>query len=387
MALGIVYNFRHLTERKFTVLLTMGGITLVVAVYLLTMMLAEGIKTTLRSSGTPGNYVILRTGAQNEIQSGINREHAAIIATQPEIAITTDNQPLLTNDVVALVSLRKRSDNQSSNVTLRGTSPLALVLRPMVRIIEGRFPSPGTQEVMVGKAIHKKFGGTEIGSKIRLVGTDWPVVGVFDAGNAAFVSEVWGDVDILMPAFRRDRFSSTVVKLRADADPKLFKERIENDRRLSLVVKTEQEFFEEQSYALAQFIRIIGTFVSIIFSLGAIIGALITMYSAVANRSREFGILRAIGFTRGQILRALLGESILLAFIGGVAALALVIPLAQVSIATTNFRTFSELAFQLSISPRIVIQGLLFALIMGALGGLLPAIRASRLKVVDVIRE
>jgi ABC-type antimicrobial peptide transport system permease subunit len=240
---------------------------------------------------------------------------------------------------------------------------------------------------MIGAAVNAKFAGTNVGESIRLVGTDWPVVGIFDAGRSGFSSEIWGDVEVLMPSFKREQFSSITLKLRPGADFEALTQRLENDRRLTVEVQRETEFYEDQSNSLGTFIRIMGTFISVIFSIGAIVGAMITMYSSVANRTREIGILRAIGFSKGSILRAFVQESLLIAFIGGITGIAFASLLTFASISTTNFDTFADLSFGFSITPGIVLNGLIFSLIMGVLGGALPAYRASRTHILTALRS
>lgn len=385
MSLSLVYNLRHLQARRTTSLLTIGGIALVLFVYVSSLMLAEGLRTTLSSTGSEHNAIVIRSGAQNEIQSGIPRDHAGIITSQPEIA-RDGAQPLMTNDLLVLLSLKKRTLDGSSNVNIRGVSKRALNVRDGIKLISGRLPRAGTQEVVVGSAINKKFAATDIGDSLRLAGTNWPVVGIFDAGNSGFSSEIWGDVDILMPAFKRDRFSSVTLRLANDESFQALKERLEADPRLSVEVKHEQQFYADQSRAMSLFIQYIGTFVTVIFSLAAIIGSMITMYSAVANRRREVGVLRAVGFTRLDILRAFFGEAVLLSLLGGCVGIVFACCMRFVTVSTTNFRTFSELSFGFTITPEIVVKGLIFSLGMGVIGALLPAWQASRVKIVTALR-
>jgi ABC-type antimicrobial peptide transport system permease subunit len=380
------YSLRHLRTRKTQSLLTILGVALVVFVFAATLMLAQGLRQTLSTTGSPNNAIVLRTGAQNEIQSGINREHAAIILSQPEVQHAPDSSPKATTDMLVLVSLRKRSDGQTSNVNIRGVSKDAPDVRAGIRIVAGRAAQPGTREVIIGKAIHDKFLGTDIGQSLRLVGSDWKISGIFDAGNSAFSSEIWGDVEVMMPTFRRDRFSSVTFPLRPGTDFQAMKQRLENDRRLSVTVERESEFYASQSRSLALFIQILGGFISIIFSLGAIIGAMITMYSSVANRTREIGVLRALGFSRAAIFRAFAKECVLMGLLGGILGIFAASILQWFTITTTNFATFSEVAFGFRLTPAIAAICLLFAAIMGFIGGTLPALRAARLEIVEALR-
>lgn len=380
------YSVRQLRGRPAQVVLTVIGIALVVFVFVATLMLAEGLRATLARTGSPDNVVVIRNGAQNEIQSGISREHAAVIASEIEPAKDATGANLVTNDIVVLVSLRKRESGEPSNVTIRGTGKHAFAVRPGVAVVAGRPPTPGTREVMVGSAVHRKFRGTDIGESFRLVGTDWTIVGRFDAGSSAFSSEIWGDADVMMPAFRRERFSSVTFRLRPSSDFSALKSKLENDRRLSVSALRETDFYESQSRQLALFITILGTFISVVFSLGAIIGATITMYGSVANRVREIGVLRALGFSRTAVFSAFSIECLTLALLGGALGIGCASVLTTVSFATTNFATFADLAFGFSLTPRIAAYGLLFALVMGLVGGALPALRAARLRVVDALR-
>jgi ABC-type antimicrobial peptide transport system permease subunit len=288
---------------------------------------------------------------------------------------------------VVLISLPKRDTGRPSNVIIRGAMPAGIALRPQVRIVEGRMFRPGSSEIIAGRAVAKGFQGAGVGETMRFASRDWTVVGVFDAGRTGFDSEVWGDAEQMLQAFRRLAFSSVIFRL-ADADRfDAVKARIESDPRLTLEAKRETRFYAEQSEALAKFISYLGTTISVIFSIGAIIGAMITMYASVASRTAEIGTLRALGFSRTAILAAFLTEALLLGLCGGVVGLAAASAMQAVSISTVNFQTFAELAFGFVLTPGIVGQTLLFALVMGLLGGFLPARRAARLKIVDALRE
>jgi ABC-type antimicrobial peptide transport system permease subunit len=386
MSLELNYNFRHLLARRLSAFLTLGGIALVVSVYMASLMLSEGLKATLGGTGLVENVMITRTGANNEVQSGINRDHAAILATQPEVAINAEGRPLITYDVAILVSLRRKEDGLPSNVTVRGVSEGVGSIRPFIKVIEGRWPSAGSREIIVPKGIRGRFNNTDIGQTIRLVGSEWQVVGVFDAGETGFGSEIWADSETLIGATRRDRFSSVTFRLADGANFEELRNRIESDPRLTLTVKTERQFFEDLSGPLSSFMRLLGTFVSIIFAIGAVIGAMITMYSEVANRIREIGVLRALGFGKFMILRAFLAESILLSFMGGLLGLVFAFLISFVRVSTINFTTFSEVGFQLTLTPGVALHGLTFAVIMGTIGGILPAFKAGRMKIVEALR-
>jgi ABC-type antimicrobial peptide transport system permease subunit len=269
---------------------------------------------------------------------------------------------------------------------VRGATPAGLVLRPQVRIVEGRMFQPGTSEIITGRAIAAGFRGAGVGETLRFASRDWTVVGVFDGGRTGFDSEIWGDSEQMLQAFRRLAFSALVFRLADTARFDAVKAQIETDPRLTLEAKRESRFYADQSEMLSKFISILGTTISIIFSIGAIIGAMITMYASVATRTAEIGTLRALGFRRRSILWAFLLESLLMGAIGGMAGLAFASLMQWVSFSTTNFQTFSELAFSFTLSGKIAAQSLAFAVVMGLLGGFLPAWRAARLKIVDALR-
>jgi putative ABC transport system permease protein len=293
---------------------------------------------------------------------------------------------LVARETVVLNSLPKRSSGKASNVTMRGTGAAGLLLRPQVHLIEGRLFRPGTAEVIVGRAVASGFAGAETGRSLRFGGREWLIVGVFDARRTAFDSEIWGDADLMMQSFRRNAYSTVVFRL---ADAQGFgavEQRISADPRLQVEAKPEITFYEQQSEALAKFISILGTALSVIFSIGAVVGAMITMFAAVAQRTGEIGTLRALGFRRSAVLLAFLGESLLLSLVGGLLGLGAASLMQTVNISTTNFQTFSELAFQFKLTPAIAAQTLLFALVMGLVGGFIPAWRAARLKIVDCLR-
>ena len=285
-----------------------------------------------------------------------------------------------------LINLLQRRGERPANVTIRGIGPASLALRPQVRITAGRMPKPGSAEIAAGASIARRFRGAGVGERLRFAQRDWRVVGVFDAGATGFDSEIWGDVDQLMQAFRRSAYSSVLLRLRDPARFGELKQRLEGDPRLALEAKREIRFYADQSEAMATFLRVFGSVLAAIFSFGAIIGAMITMYAAVANRVPEIGTLRALGFQRGSILAAFLLESAFLGLLGGVCGLFGASFLQFVTVSTMNWQTFSELAFRFDLTAAIAGKSLLFALGMGLAGGALPALRAARLGIVDALR-
>lgn len=380
------YIARNLWVRRVTTLLTAAGMALVVYVFATVLMMSEGIRSTLVATGQPDNVIVLRKGAGAEINSAITREQAAVLETLPGIARGPDGRALVSKEPLVLNNLPKRGSGKASNVPLRGTSATGLALRPQVRLVQGRMFRPGSSEVVVGQAVARGFQGVSLGATLRFGGRDWTVVGLFDGAGSGFDSEIWADAETLMQAFRRLSWSTVVLRL---ADPAAFetaRDLIDGDPRLALEAKREDRFYAEQSEALANFIRILGTALAVIFSIGAVVGATITMFGAVASRIGEIGTLRALGFRRGAVLAAFLGESLLLALAGGVAGLAAASLMQAVDVSTTNFATFSELAFRFVLTPAIAAQSLAFALAMGFVGGFVPAWRAARLAIVDCLR-
>ncbi len=380
------YSLRNLWTRKLTTALTVAGMALVVFVFATVLMLAEGLKVTLVQTGSYDNAVVIRRSSQTEVQSGVDRPSAAVIEARPEVAFGENGERLASKEMVVLVAMPKRGSDSPVNVIVRGVSQTGLKLRPQVKLAAGRMFHSGSSEIVVGKSIAERFNGAQVGGMLRFGLRDWSVVGVMDAGNSGFDSEIWGDVEQLMQAFRRPVFSSVIVKLNDPENFKSFKLAVESDPRLTVETKRESVFYAEQSEMLARFISILGIVLSVIFAIGATIGAMITMYTSVANRTTEIGTLRALGFRRQNILRAFLLESLFLGIIGGVIGLGFASLMQFLSISTMNWQTFAELAFSFKLNAVIILQSLLFALIMGFAGGFLPAARAARMNIVDALR-
>jgi len=386
MRIPFSYIVRNLTARRLTTALTAGGMALVVYVFATVLMLAAGLKETLVTTGQPDNVVVIRRSAQTEVQSGVDRLQAGIVESLPDIVIGPQGRRLMSKEPVVLINLPKRDTGKPSNVTIRGVTPEGIVLRPQAVLVEGRMFRPGTSEVVTGRSIANGFRGAAIGETVRFASRDWSVVGTFDAGRTAFSSEIWGDAEQMLQAFRRTGYSSLLFRLN-DADRfDAVKLAIESDPRLTLEAKREPRFYADQSEVLSKFISILGLSISIIFSIGAVIGAMITMYASVASRTGEIGTLRALGFTRTAILTAFLVEALALGLSGGIVGLAGASLMQAITISTMNFQTFSELAFSFTLTPQIVVLSIAFAMGMGFIGGFLPAARAARLKIVDALR-
>lgn len=380
------YSARNLATRRLTTLLTAGGMALVVFVFTAVQMLDAGLKKTLVATGSPENVIAVRKGAESEVVSGVDRQQANLLETLPELAPGPDGRPLVSKEAVTLVNLRKRGSDRPSNVVVRGLGERGLVLRPQVRLVAGRMFRPGASEIMAGSKIAERFTGAGLGEELRFGGRAWRVVGVFDAGGTGYDSEIWGDADQLMQAFRRPVFSSVIARLADPGALPRLREMLESDPRLTVQLKREDEFYAEQSQALSNFIGYLGLTLSVIFSLGAMIGAMITMYASVANRTAEIGTLRALGFRRRSILGAFLAEALLLGGLGGVLGVGAASLMHFLTFSTTNFQSFAELSFSFTLTPLIVLKAMGFALVMGFVGGVLPAARAARLSIVDALR-
>ncbi|WP_085317381.1 ABC transporter permease [Derxia lacustris] len=386
MPIPLNYIARNLRVRKLTTALTAGGMALVIFVFAAVLMLDAGLKETLVSTGRADNVIVIRQGAQTEVQSGIQRDQASLIESVPEVARDAAGQPFVSKECVVLNSLPRLGSGKRANVVVRGTGPAGAALRPQVRLIEGRMFRPGSTEIVVGRQVRDGYAGVELGQSLAFAQRKWTVVGVFDAGNSGFDSEIWGDVDQMLQSFRRNAYSSVLARLATSDSFDALRARLDADPRLKVDLERENRFYEKQSQSLSDFITILGMVLSVIFSIGAMIGAAITMYAAVATRTAEIGTLRALGFRRRGILGAFLLESLLLAALGGVVGLVAASFLQTITVSTMNFVNFSQLAFGFRLTPGIVLRTAVFALAMGAVGGFLPALKAARMKIVDALR-
>ncbi len=386
MKIPYSYTLRNLWARKWTTLLTTGGMALVVFVFSTVLMLEEGLRKTLVETGSYDNVVVIRRSSQTEVQSIVDRTQAALLESQPAVALGADGARMISKETVVLVNLNKRDTGRPTNVMVRGIGAGGLALRPQVKIIEGRMFRPGASEIVAGISAAGRFKGAGIGEMLWFGQREWRVVGVFDGGKSGFDSEVWGDADQLMQAFRRPVYSAVVARLNDTQRFEEFKKNVESDPRLTVEAKRETVFYADQSEVLANFIKYLGLTLSIIFSIGAVIGAMITMYASVASRTAEIGTLRALGFRRRSVLAAFLLEAALLGMTGGCVGLFFASFMQLFTISTMNWQSFSELAFSFTLTSSIALKTIGFALAMGVVGGFLPAMRASNLRIVDALR-
>jgi ABC-type antimicrobial peptide transport system permease subunit len=387
MAIPFSYSFRNLWTRKLTTMFTAGGMALVTFVFAAVLMLAQGLEQTLVDTGSSDNAIVLRGSAETEVSSIIERNAAAIIEVRPEVALNPKGEPFSAKESLVLVTLPKAVSNKPTNVVVRGVGPQSMDLRRQVKLVAGRSFRPGSLEVIAGRNVAERIKGAGLGGTLRFALNEWNVVGIFDAGNTAFDSELWVDSEQLMAAFRRTAYSTVVVRVPGEKAFQDFKKSLETDPRLYVQVKREIDFYQGQSEVMAKFIRILGIAMTLFFSIGAILGAMVTMYSAVANRTREIGTLRALGFKTWNILLAFLAESFFLGLIGGLVGVGAGSLLQFLTISTMNWQTFSELAFGFTLTPAIAAYSTAFALTMGLTGGFFPAWQAARLKIVDALRE
>lgn len=385
MALPLRYNIRNLTVRKGTTLATALTIGLTVGVYLMVMALARGIDLTLETSGEPLNLIVLRQGSTAELNSNVERDKLNTLMFLEGVAREGD-QPLASPEMINLIYRARKGMSQGSNITIRGVGPMSTRLRSGFKIAAGRMYETGLAEAIVSTRISERFQGLDIGDKFRIQGTDYTIVGRFDAGGKAFESEVWVDANSLASTTRRDSFSSVLLRVNNQSEMDSLAKRISDDQRLQLKAVSEKQFYEDQQGAASGVLKGLGVFVSLIMSVGAAFAGMNTMYATVSRRTREIGTLRVLGFKRRSILTAFVLESIAMAMGGVAIGIVLALPLNFVSTGTANFTNFSEIAFNFRVTPDLMLSALIFGAGIGLFGSLLPSIRASRFKIVDSLR-
>jgi putative ABC transport system permease protein len=388
MAIPIVYNLRSVRARWTSAIVAVVGIAGTVGVFVAMLSLARGFRATLVASGSPDNALILRGGATSEMTSGVGLDSVKIIQDAPGIA-RGPNGPLVTAEAVLMAPIPLRSTGTDANVEVRGVSPNVLEIRKQVKIVQGRMFSPGLAEVVVGKNANTTYSGLTLGNTISLGTMQWKVVGVFDAGGSSFDSEVWADPHLLTGAYNRPDtfFQSVTARLASPDSLKELKDALTTDPRLNVDVTREVDYYAKQSTNMTTLITRLGGFVAFVMAIGAVFGALNTMYSAVADRGREIATMRALGFGGPSVVFSFLIEALMISLVGGVLGCLAVLRLNGVTTSTINFQTFSNLAFAFRITPSLLAEGVVFALVMGVLGGFFPAVRAAQLPVATALRE
>src|ERR1700682_2189089 len=381
------YNVRSILRRRFSAFATAGGLGLVVFVFAAVLMLARGVEETLKSTGVRENAILLRKGSTSELTSFVPREAAKTFAADPAVAVEGGRQ-VASAELFVIFQLQRIDKSGTANVGIRGLTRdgWELLRSKSIKVLDGRLPQWATSEVMIGKSARGRYLGAEIGQSITIARRQWQVVGIFDAGGAAFESEIWADADQVADAGRRTGYSTMTVRLKSPSEFESLRATVDADPRWNLEAKREDKFYEESSGPLAGFIRVLGTIIAIFFSFGATLGAMITMYAQVASRIREVGTLRALGFKRRSVLGSFLIESLILSLLGAVVGCAFASFLAATSFTTTNWSSFTEIKFRFHFSPDVAVKATLFAVMMGLFGGLLPAARAARLQIAEAVK-
>jgi putative ABC transport system permease protein len=385
MALPISYNIRNLRERWQVTFLAVLGISLVVAVLVVLLAMVAGVRLALRSTGIPQNAIVVQRGSASELTSWVPLDQRNLIVVDSRVARGADGRPLASAEIVVVSSKPRRADGQPTNVTMRGVSPRAFEVRGGIEIVRGRNFTPGLYEVIVGERIAERIQGLDLGAKITVQRKEWDIVGIFRSQGGGFESEIWGDIDAMGPAFQRTGGSNSLVVRMADpaAIPD-FDRTIRADPQMQLQAVNERKYYEDQAGPVAAGLTGLTTFVAIVMGIGAVFGAMNTMYAIVAARTREIGTLRALGFSRRSVLFSFVIESVFLALLGGVIGVLMALPANNLGGATGV--GFAELAFAFKITPQAIAIGLIFAAVMGLIGGLLPAARAARLPITSALR-
>ena len=388
MAIPFVYNFRSVKARWTSSIVAVLGIAGTVGVFVAMLSLARGFRATLVSSGSEDNAIVMRAGATSEMMSVIKVEDIKILQDAPGVARSSD-APEVTSEVVVVAPFPLRTTGTDANGQVRGVSANVLNIRRNVKIVQGRMFQPGLAELIVGKNASSSYSGLTLGNTVNFGGGHWQVVGIFDAGGSSFDSEIWCDARVLDDVYKRpsNLFQSATVHLNSPGDFQQFKDAVTSDRRLNFDVSREIDYYAKQSTRMTQLITVLGGLVAFVMAIGAVFGALNTMYSAVAERGREIATMRALGFGGGAVVFSFLVEALLISFIGGAIGCLAVLPLNGLTTGTMNWQTFSHLAFAFRITPLLLAGGIVFALVMGLLGGLPPAMRAAWRPVAVALRE
>jgi len=386
MAIPISYNLRNLVVRKTTTVVTALGIALTVAVLLSVLALVNGLKTAFHSSGNPLQILVMRKGSTAELSGAVTREVFQDLKSMAGIA-RDGNEPTASLEMVTVINLPSVDSPEGMNVTVRGILPVGIKMRDDLKLQDGRWFQAGQRGVVVGKSIAKRYPGARMGQKLRFGRGEWEVVGVMDGGQSAVNSEIFGDLNQVSSDFNRpDSLSSVLLRATDEATVPALINSINDDRRLGMAAQTEKSYYDSQTNSGAV-LEYLGIFISIIMAVGSSFAAMNTMYAAVARRATEIGTLRVLGFSKASILTSFLFESLLLAVLGGLLGCILVLPLNNVTTGIGSFITFSEIAFNFRVSPEIMLTGIIFAVVMGALGGLFPARMAARKEILVALRE
>jgi putative ABC transport system permease protein len=388
MALPITYNLRNLRERWKTTLLAIGGIALVVAVFITLAAMAAGFRIALAATGSEDNGIVVQRGSGSELTSWMNRNDANTISVDARVARGTDGQPLAACDVVVITGKPRRTDGEQTNITVRGVQQRAFQVRRGIKIVSGRNFQPGLNEIIIGKRAADRITGFDLGSDVWMQKRNWKVVGLFTADGSSFESEIWGDYDVMNTAFQRGGgCESLTVRLTNKDVLGQFDKDLRANPQMQVQMDGERKYYSDQAGPIAAALMGLAGFVAVVMGIGAVFGAMNTMYGIVSSRTREVGTLRALGFSRFSILFSFLVESVMLALVGGILGCLLAIPMNGFTGATGNTASFSELAFAFRITPATLISGVIFAGLMGFFGGLLPAVRAARMPITTALRE
>jgi putative ABC transport system permease protein len=383
----VLYNLRTIPERKGSALTAAVGIAGVVLVLVGVLAIAAGFKRALTSTGSKDVAIVLRSGADNEMNSGLSREDTRLISDAPGLARGATG-PLASAELFVVVDLPKRSTGTDANVPLRGVSAASFDVRGNIQIVQGRKFETGKNEIIVGTGAARAFAGLDLSREIQIGANRWQIVGIFTAGGGSVESEIWSDAEVLQPAYNREGFQSVYARLNSPASFMQFKDALTTNPQLKVKVVTLDEFFADQSSQVSNFIIRIGVFIAALMAIGAFFAALNTMYGAVSARTREIATLRALGFSAGPIVTSVLAESIAVALFGGVlGAGAAWLAFDGYQASTINWQTFSQVTFAFAVTPALLVTAIVWSTILGLLGGLFPAIRAARLPIATALRE